>query len=129
MVVPGNPLGLRTINDVAAKSAKIAERQAGAGAQALLMRLAKLGGIEFESLRRGVVAQTGDDLALAVREGRADCGVATRAVATTRGLDFVPLIWERYDLVLRRRDYFEPGPQALFALIAQPRFSRHERRP
>jgi putative molybdopterin biosynthesis protein len=114
---------LQTINDISVKRAKIAERQAGAGAQALLMRLAKLGGIEIESLTRGVVARTGDDLALAVREGRADCGIATRAVAATRGLDFVPLIWERFDLVLRRRDYFEPGPQALFALMRSPAFA------
>ncbi len=123
VIAPGNPLGLQTINDIAAKRAKIAERQPGAGAQALLMRLAKLGGIEIESLARGVMARTGDDLALAVREGRADCGIATRAVAATRGLDFVTLIWERFDLVLRRRDYFEPGPQALFALMRSPVFT------
>lgn len=123
VVAPGNPLGLHTINNIAATRAKIAERQAGAGAQALLMRLAKLGGIEIESLARGVIARTGDDLALAVREGRADCGIATRAVAATRGLGFVSLIWERFDLVLRRRDYFEPGPQALFALMRNPAFA------
>jgi putative molybdopterin biosynthesis protein len=123
VVAPGNPLGFQTIKDVAAKRAKIAERQTGAGAQALLMRLAKIGGIEFESLSRSVVARTGDDLALAVREGRADCGIATRAVAATRGLGFVSLIWERFDLVMRRRDYFEPGPQALFTLMRNPAFS------
>lgn len=116
VVAHGNPLNIKTIQDVLTKRAKIAERQAGAGAQALLLRLAKLGGVEFESFTRGFSARTGDDLALAVREGRADCGIATRAVAVTRGLDFIPLAWERFDLVMHRRDYFEPGPQALFAL-------------
>jgi len=70
--------------------------------------------------RASAPARTGDDLALAVREGRADCGIATRAVAATRGLEFVSLAWERFDLVLRRRDYFEPGPQALFKLARSP---------
>ena len=30
---------------------------------------------------------------------------------------------ERFDLVLRRRDYFEPGPQALFKLARGPEFA------
>lgn len=124
VVAPGNPLALGNIADVAARGAKIAERQSGAGAQALLLRLAQAAGIEFTDLKRvSPPARTGDDLALAVREGRADCGIATRAVAATRGLDFVPLAWERFDLAMRRRDYFEPGPQALFALARTPAFA------
>jgi hypothetical protein len=34
----------------------------------------------------------------------------------------VPLTWERFDLVLRQRDYFLPGPQALFRFIRAPAF-------
>ena len=60
---------------------------------------------------------TGPDIAQAVRAGRADCGIATRSVAQAAGLDFVPLTWERFDLVLRQRDYFLPGPQALFDFV------------
>ena len=30
--------------------------------------------------------------------------------------------WERFDLVLRRRDYFLPGPQKLFALTRSAAF-------
>ena len=123
VVAPGNPLKLATIADVARRGARIAERQAGAGAQALLLRLLRAAKLELNELKRVASARTGDDLALAVREGRADCGIATRAVAATRGLDFVSLAWERFDLVLRRRDYFEPGPQALFRLAQQPEFS------
>jgi excisionase family DNA binding protein len=123
VVAPGNPLGLMDINDVARKRAKIALRQPGAGAQALLLRLLKLGGIGLESLTRDITAKTGDDLAVAVREGSVDCGIATRTVAVTRGLGFVPLAWERFDLVMRRRNFFEPGPQALFGLARTPVFA------
>jgi molybdate-binding protein len=35
-------------------------------------------------------------------------------VAKSAGLDFLPLTWERFDLVTRQRDYFMKGPQALF---------------
>jgi hypothetical protein len=32
------------------------------------------------------------------------------------------LTWERFDLVLRQRDYFMPDPQALFSFLRQPEF-------
>jgi putative molybdopterin biosynthesis protein len=32
----------------------------------------------------------------------------------------LPLTWEHFDLVLRQRDYFLPGPQALFAFLRSP---------
>jgi putative molybdopterin biosynthesis protein len=57
-----------------------------------------------------------------VRAGRADCGVATRAVAQAAGLDFVPLTWEHFDLALRQRDYFLPGLQALFKFVRTATF-------
>ena len=40
------------------------------------------------------------------------------------GLDFVPLTWEHFDLVLRQRDYFLPGPQALFGFVRSAAFAR-----
>ena len=58
-----------------------------------------------------------------MRAGRADCGIATRSVARAAGLDFVPLTWERFDLVLRQRDYFLPGPQALFDFVRSAAFA------
>jgi molybdate-binding protein len=51
---------------------------------------------------------------------RAGCGIATRSVAATAGLEFLPLIWEHFDFVLRHRDYFLPGPQALFSFLRSP---------
>jgi molybdate-binding protein len=68
------------------------------------------------------VCPTGADIAQAVRSGRADCGIATRAVAQAAGLDFVPLTWERFDLALRQRDYFRPGLQALFKFVRTAAF-------
>jgi putative molybdopterin biosynthesis protein len=65
---------------------------------------------------------TGSDLAQVIRVGQADCGIATRAVARSAGLDFVPLVWEKFDLVLRQRDFFLPGPSALFDFVRSQRF-------
>ena len=34
----------------------------------------------------------------------------------------MPLAWERFDLVLRQRSYFLPGPQALFRFMRTDAF-------
>jgi putative molybdopterin biosynthesis protein len=115
VVAAGNPLALGGIADVAAKQARLALRPPGAGAQLLLLALVARAALALEALAvlRPPCA-TGPDIAQAVRGGRADCGIATRAVAAAAGLDFVPLTWERFDLALRQRSYFLPSMQALF---------------
>jgi excisionase family DNA binding protein len=126
LVAPGNPLKLSDIAAVAARRARIAQRPSGAGAQLLLLALLARAGVTFEALSAVKPAcPTGPDVAQAVRNSRADCGIATRAVALTAGLDFIPLTWERFDLALRQRDYFMPGPQALFRFLREPAFHEH----
>ena len=41
-------------------------------------------------------------------------GVAYRRAL---GVYFLPITWEHFDLVLRQRDYFLPGPQVLFGFM------------
>jgi excisionase family DNA binding protein len=123
LVAPGNPFDLSDMASIAASRARMAQRPAGAGAQLLLLALLARAGIGLEELKLAkTVFPTGPDIAQAVRAGRIDCGIATRSVARTAGLDFLPLTWERFDLVLRQRDYFMPGPQALFDFLRQPSF-------
>ena len=112
VVAAGNPLQLRDVANIAAKRARLALRPQGAGAQLLLLALLARAGLAFDALT----------LVKAVRSHRADCGVATRAVAQAASLDFVPLTWERFDLALRQRDYFRPGPQALFKFVRTAAF-------
>jgi len=123
VVAPGNPLQLTDIATVAQTRARMAQRPAGAGAHLLLLTLMARAGIAADALALvKPVCPTGPDLGQAVRSGRADCGIASRSVAHAAGLGFVPLLWERFDLVLRQRDYFLPGPQALFDHIRKPAF-------
>ncbi len=118
VVAAGNPLRLADMAAVAECSARLALRPPGAGAQLLLLALVARSGLALDALATVKPAcPTGSDIAQAVRAGRADCGIATRAVAHAAGLDFVPLAWERFDLVLRQRSYFLPGPQALFRFM------------
>lgn len=118
---PGNPNNLASIADVLSSGAMTAVRQPGAGAQMLLDALLKRHGAKPKDLRRlDSPCLTGPDLAAAVRAGQADCGIATRAAAKAAGLDFAPLLWENFDLLMRQRTYFRPALQALTGFISQP---------
>lgn len=121
LLQPGNPKGLTSVAGVLASGATMAIRQSGAGAQMLLDALLKRQGAKLKDLRRlDPPCLTGPDLAAAIRTGNADCGIATRAAANAAGLDFMPLLWENFDLVMHQRDYFKPALQALMNFISQP---------
>jgi putative molybdopterin biosynthesis protein len=125
LLAPGNPKQLHSLSDVLSSGAKMAVRQPGAGAQMLLDVLLTRAGSGPKDLRRLEPAcLTGPDLAAAIRAGRADCGVATRAAAKSAGLDFVPLLHENFDLLMRQRSYFRPAMQALIGFVAQKRLTQ-----
>ncbi|WP_426610953.1 substrate-binding domain-containing protein [Bradyrhizobium sp. McL0616] len=122
---PGNPKRLRGLSDVLALGARMAMRQQGTGAQMLLDMLLKRTGASTRDLRRvETPSLTGPDLAEVVRAGQADCGVATRAAARSAGLDFVPLVWENFDLAMRQRSYFRPSMQALIRFLSERRLQQ-----
>ena len=123
LVAPDNPLGLSDMASIATSRARIAQRPAGAGAQLLLLALLARAGIALDDLKLAKPTfPTGPDIAQAIRAGRIDCGIATRSVAKSAGLDFLPLVWERFDLAMRQRDYFMKGPQALFGFMREADF-------
>ena len=54
------------------------------------------------------IARSEADAALAVADGKADAAFGLSCMARQFRLDFVPVIRERFDLVVDRRAYFEP---------------------
>ena len=124
LVAPGNPLKLKSIDNVLAKRARITMRPKGAGAQLLLLALLHGAKAALDQLAAvQPICPTGPDIAQAIRAGRADTGIATRGVANAAGLDFVPIIWEHFDLVVRQRDYFQPPLQALIRFVQSAVFT------
>jgi putative molybdopterin biosynthesis protein len=125
LLAPGNPKQLHSLADVLASGARMAVRQPGAGAQMLLEMLLTRAGAGQKDLRRlDPPCLTGPDLAAAIRAGKADCGVATRVAAKSADLDFVPLLQENFDLLMRQRSYFRPQMQALIGFIGQKRLKQ-----
>lgn len=111
---PGNPRALARIEDLARPGIVVAGRQSRAGSHLLLIHLLTEAGLRLDALRfLPTPSASEDEVAAAVAEGRADAGFGIRAEASLRGLVFVPLVRERFDLVARPRDWFEPPLQAL----------------
>jgi excisionase family DNA binding protein len=125
LVPPGNPKQLHSLADVLASRARMAVRQPGAGAQMLLeVLLARAGATHKDLQRLDPPCLTGPDLAAAIRDRKADCGIATRAAARAAGLDFVPLLSENFDLLMRQRSYFRPSVQALVGFLGERRLQQ-----
>jgi putative molybdopterin biosynthesis protein len=124
ITAPGNPLGIAGLEDAAAKRRRFAMRGEGAGSQRLLEVLLARAGLALADLERVErPAETHADLAALIETGEADCGLGLGAAAGRLG--FIPLVTdESFDLVLARRDYFEPPVQALLAFARTEAFAR-----
>jgi putative molybdopterin biosynthesis protein len=123
VVSPGNPLRLSNLADVKRAAARLATRPVGAGAQQLLQGLLKRDEVRLSDLHQPLQVPTGPDIAQAIRAGHADCGIATKAVAMAAGLDFVPLVLERFDLLMRQRDSYRPALQTLLRMLKTSEFA------
>jgi excisionase family DNA binding protein len=124
VVASGNPLKIGSIADLRKRRVRIATRQPGSGTAILFSKLLADAGLTIEELDIiGRPMSSHTDVADAIRHGKADAGLAIASVTREEGLDFVPLHWERYDLVVRRVEYFEPPLQRLFAFTRTELFS------
>ncbi len=120
-----NPKGIRGIEDLARPDLTLVNRERGSGSRKLLDAHLKRLGIGSQQVR-GYDAEAGGHLPAAwqVRSGAADCCIATRAAARLFGLGFIPLVTERYDLVIRRQHLDLPGVQVLLETLGRAAFRR-----
>jgi putative molybdopterin biosynthesis protein len=122
----GNPKGIGGIADLARKDVTLANREPGSGGRQLLDRALEDAGIATARVHGyGETPATGHlPAAWRVYTGMADCCLATRSAARAFGLDFVPLLSERYDLVIRR-EHLELGAiERLLETLTQAAFRR-----
>ncbi|RJR26009.1 MAG: helix-turn-helix domain-containing protein [Desulfobacteraceae bacterium] len=123
LVARGNPKGIREMADLARDDIKMVNRAVGTGTRLLLEReLARLGivGRRIKGFDREV--QRHIDVGIEILSGRADVGLAIRPAAVLLDLDFIPLRWERFDLMVMRERFFEKGVQLFLGLLHEPQF-------
>jgi putative molybdopterin biosynthesis protein len=123
IVAPGNPLGLRAIQDLTRPGLRYVNRQRGAGTRVLLDHLLSRERIQPNDVG-GYAREEHTHLAVAaaVAADRADCGLGVLAAARAFGLDFVPVTKEPYDLVLERATSEGELIAPLWALLASAEF-------
>ncbi len=99
VVAARNPLDIRDAADLLRPGVRVVGREPGTGADELFARLLadEPGGRPDFS---GPVAEGHLDVARRVHCGAADAGVAIESAALAWGLGFVPLVEERFDLVI-----------------------------
>ena len=130
LILPAsNPRGIQAIPDLARPGISVVGRQPRAGSHVLLVHLLGEAGIRLDGVRfLPEPALAEDEVAAAVQEGRADVGFGIGAEAAARGLCFVPLFRERFDLVMERRHYFGAQVQRLIRFARQPDFVARAKR-
>jgi molybdopterin molybdotransferase/putative molybdopterin biosynthesis protein len=124
LIVPkGNPKEIRGLDDLLRDDVLFVNRQRGAGTRVLLdfklgqmgVAPARLNGYDREEYTHLAVAAT-------VSGGAADVGLGILGAARALNLDFVPLLQERYDLVIPREFYESDLLAPLLAIIRGPEF-------
>lgn len=121
-IVPaGNPARIATVADLAGK--RLAQRQQAAGTYVLLQKLVADTGDGLEAaIVNGPTVRDEREAAQAVFGGEADVAFGLESAAHQSRLDFVPVCTERFDLVVLRREYFEPAFQKLLSFARSEAF-------
>ncbi len=114
---------IRGIEDL--RGRRVVPRQAQAGSQILLLQLLETAGIAADEIDFSGTAHTETDAATAVLEGAADAALGLATLARRYRLGFVPLMRERFDLLVDRRAWFDPPFQTFLRFCESPAFREH----
>ncbi len=123
ILMPGNPRGISSFEDLLRRDLRFINRQRGSGTRVLL---------DYHLARRGISPSritgyrdeeyTHMSVAAAVLSGRADAGLGVRSAANALGLDFIPVGVEEYDLIIPRRYAEDERMNALFEVVRSDDF-------
>ena len=123
LVQKGNPKKINEIADIARPGIRIVNRPLGTGTRLLFDRKLKEAGIKCEKLKGyNTELHRHMDVGLEILAGRADAGPAIKPVASLLGLDFIPVRWERYDLLITKERFFDKGVQLFIGLLHEQAF-------
>ena len=121
MIPPGNPKGIKGIEDLGRQDLTFINRQVGSGTRILLdyklkqlnIKNAAINGYQNEEFTHMAVA-------VSVLSGAADAGLGIYAAAKALNLDFIPVVTEQYDLAIAL-EYFETAPIKILLEIINSR--------
>ena len=119
-VVAGNPKNIHGIADLARGDVRFVNRQIGSSTRHLisLMQRANVP----SATCRATKAMNSPITAIAahIASGMADTGVGVETAARRFGLDFIPLVRERYFFAIRRSALETPAMRELLVILRSP---------
>jgi molybdate-binding protein/DNA-binding transcriptional regulator YhcF (GntR family) len=120
LILPaGNPKGIFCLEDLARPGVGFVNRQTGSGTRVWLDAAIRKAGIRPDQIQGYTIEKvTHSDVARAVAAGQADVGLGLEASARVFGLQFTPLLSERYDLVIPAEMFDTPPIQALVTWLS-----------
>ncbi|MFZ0725800.1 MAG: substrate-binding domain-containing protein [Desulfobacterales bacterium] len=125
IVLPGNPKKINRIEDLAREDVTLINRQAGSGTRILLDYRLQESGLDPGRVQGyGTEEFTHMSVAVAVLSGTADAGLGICAAARALKLDFVPIVTERYDLVVPDLFFETRNFQVLLEVIRGSAFKK-----
>ncbi|WP_169081434.1 helix-turn-helix transcriptional regulator [Paenibacillus sp. PL91] len=125
-VKQGNPLSLKSWSDLGNPGLRIANREKGSGARVLLDEQLRLHGLISNQLI-GYEQEQSNHLGVAskVASGEADVGIGIEKAASIVGnISFIPLIQERYDLVMLKTANNQAWIQSLLHILRSDDFKK-----
>ncbi|MTH99532.1 helix-turn-helix transcriptional regulator [Roseibium sp. RKSG952] len=121
LLSPGTE-GISSFSDL--KGRRVVLRQSSAASQRLFETQLSAHDLALDDLiTLPVCARTEEELAIALRENKAEAGFGLAALAGLYSLEVVPTHSERLDLAIWRRAYFDPPMQNLLAFLQSERFA------
>lgn len=125
-VQKGNPLGLGGWADLGRPGLRLMNREKGSGARVLLDEQLRLHSIRPQQIEGYEEEQTNHlGVAGKVASGEADVGVGIEKAAAIVGqVDFIPLIRERYDLVMLKKPENRAWIGALLDILRSEEFRK-----
>ncbi|MFH2090744.1 MAG: helix-turn-helix transcriptional regulator [Pseudomonadota bacterium] len=113
-----NPKKIATVKDLGKPHIRIVNRSLGTGTRQLFDQQLKACGIKGESIAGyNHCLSRHMDVGLTLLTNQADAGPGIRAVANLLGLDFIPICWERFDLLINKARFFDQGIQYFLSLL------------
>jgi putative molybdopterin biosynthesis protein len=123
-VAKGNPKGIKTWQDLMRPDVVFINREKGCGTRVLLDEQIRLMKMDRRQIR-GYEREENSHLAVASAVSRGEVDVAMgneKASLQVRGVDFVPLQKERYELVILKEDIELPPFQAVIEILQSREF-------
>ena len=125
LVKKGNPKKITMVSDFTQPGIRIVNRPLGTGTRLLLdqeLKKASGRGDKIDGYNTEVHRHL--DVGLEILAGRADAGLGIHAVAGLLDLGFLPLRWERYDLMIFKERFFDANVQQFLGLLHEDQFFR-----